>query len=57
LRSSSITFQTAGLKISFDFEDLLKYHGPHYPGGAAYAFKVMELAFPLLDGSQMLKRY
>ncbi len=38
-----------GARISFAFADLLKYHGPGSPGGAAHAFKVLERALPLLD--------
>ncbi len=38
-----------GRRITFSFEDILKYHGPRSPGGAAHAFKVLERALPLLD--------
>lgn len=38
-----------GRRIAFSFEDILKYHGPGSPGGAAHAFKVLERALPLLD--------
>src|SRR3954465_6272383 len=38
-----------GRRIAFSFEDVLDYHGPGSPGGAAQAFKVLELALPLLD--------
>lgn len=37
-----------GRRISFSFDDVLKYHGPTSPGGAAHAFKVLERALPLL---------
>jgi hypothetical protein len=53
---SLITVLESGVAISFGFSDLMKYHGPHYPGGVAHAFKVMEFAFPLLDGSNPLER-
>jgi hypothetical protein len=36
-------------RIAFSFEDILDYHGPGSPGGAAIGFKVLELALPLLD--------
>jgi hypothetical protein len=39
-----------GQPIHFTFADLMKYHGFGYPGGVAHAFKVMQRAFPLLDG-------
>jgi hypothetical protein len=38
-----------GTPIRISFQDMLKYHGPAYPGGVAHALKVMERAFPLLD--------
>ena len=38
-----------GRRIAFAFEDVLDYHGPGSPGGAALAFKVLERALPLLE--------
>jgi hypothetical protein len=38
-----------GRRIVFSFEDILDYHGPGSPGGAAQAYKVLERALPLLD--------
>jgi hypothetical protein len=38
-----------GRRISFSFEDVLKYHGGGSPGGAALAFKAIERALPLLE--------
>jgi len=46
---SAIEVVDAGQRIGFTFEDVLKYHGPGSPGGAAHAFKVLERALPLLD--------
>lgn len=40
-----------GERIEFSFEDLMRYHGPGSPGGVAHAFKVMERAWPELDGA------
>jgi len=37
-----------GEPIAFSFEDVMRYHGGHSPGGAALAFKALELALPLL---------
>jgi hypothetical protein len=37
-----------GRVLEFSFEDLMRYHGPGSPGGVAHAFKVLELALPLL---------
>jgi hypothetical protein len=31
--------------ITFIFEDMMAYHGPHSPAGVAMAFKVMQRAF------------
>jgi hypothetical protein len=38
-----------GRRIAFTFADVLDYHGPRSPGGAAHAFKVLERGLPLLD--------
>lgn len=45
-----------GVPLSFTFDEMLKYHGPGYPGGVAHAFKVMQRAFPLLDEGRPLER-
>lgn len=45
-----------GRKISFSFEDMLKYHGGNSPGGVAHAFKVLERALPLLDAGGGVQR-
>jgi hypothetical protein len=37
-----------GRPIAFSFEDVLRYHGGHSPGGAAIAFKVLEAGLPAL---------
>lgn len=37
-----------GHHITYAFEDLMRYHGPGFPGGVAHAYKVMERALPLL---------
>lgn len=46
---STIEVVDRGRRITFSFEDVLKYHGPGSPGGAAHAFKVLERALPVLD--------
>jgi hypothetical protein len=38
-----------GTVISFDVDDIMKYHGPGYPGGVAHAVKVLERALPVLS--------
>jgi len=37
-----------GAPLRFSFEDVLRYHGGHSPGGAAIAYKVLERALPEL---------
>ena len=37
-----------GVPLRFSFEDILRYHGGHSPGGAAIAYKVLERALPEL---------
>ena len=38
-----------GRRIAFSLADVLDYHGPGSPGGAAHAFKVLERGLPLLE--------
>jgi hypothetical protein len=38
-----------GQTITFTFDDMIRYHGPHSPAGVAVAFKAMLRAFPLLS--------
>jgi hypothetical protein len=47
--ADTIEVAERGARISFTFADVLKYHGPGSPGGAAHAFKVLARALPLLD--------
>ena len=35
-------------RLEFGFDDLMRYHGPRSPAGVAHAYKVLELALPLL---------
>lgn len=42
--------------MAFSFDDIMKYHGPGSPGGAAHAFKVLERALPLLDPDSPCER-
>jgi hypothetical protein len=46
--SSAIVVLDSGWPVRFTFEDMMRYHGPGSPGGVAHAFKVLELALPLL---------
>ncbi|MCP9488597.1 MAG: hypothetical protein MSC31_01820 [Solirubrobacteraceae bacterium MAG38_C4-C5] len=47
--SDTLEVLDQGQRIVISFQEMLKYHGPAFPGGVAHAFKVMERAFPLLD--------
>lgn len=38
-----------GHTIEFSFAEVMKYHGPGSPGGAAHAFKVLQRGLPLLE--------
>ena len=44
----TLTVVDQGTRLTFAFEDLMRHHGPHSPGGVAHAFKVMELVLALL---------
>ncbi|GAC1401891.1 MAG: hypothetical protein NVS4B6_11100 [Mycobacterium sp.] len=35
--------------ITFTFDDMMRYHGPHSPAGVAIAFKAMQRAFGVLS--------
>jgi hypothetical protein len=37
-----------GQLLSFGFDDLMRYHGPGFPGGVAHGFTAMARALPLL---------
>jgi hypothetical protein len=54
--SATIEVVDRGARLTFSFEDILKYHGPGSPGGAAHAFKVLERALPLLDPHDSCER-
>lgn len=50
MSSQDITLKVLenGKPLSFTLADITLYHGFGFPGGVAHAFKVMELALPLL---------
>ena len=52
----SITVRENGSSITISYVEIMKYHGTGYPGGAAYALKVMQRVFPLLDDGQPPER-
>jgi hypothetical protein len=47
--ADSVEISDRGRRIAFSFDDVLKYHGPGSPGGAALAFKALQRGLPLLD--------
>ena len=47
--AEAIAVAERGHLLAFTFEDMMRYHGPHSPGGVAMAFKVMQRAFPALS--------
>lgn len=46
----------SGQPKTFSFEEMLKYHGPEFPGGVAHSFKVMERAFAALEPEGLVER-
>jgi hypothetical protein len=45
-----------GRRIAFSFADVLDFHGPGSPGGAAVAFAALAVALPLLDPDAPVER-
>jgi hypothetical protein len=39
----------AGTRLDFTIADIMRFHGPGFPGGVAHGIKVMERAFALLS--------
>jgi hypothetical protein len=54
--TSALDVLDQGHRLTYTFEDLMRYHGPGFPGGVAHAFKVMERALPLLGPDGPLER-
>lgn len=47
--TETLTVQEHGRTITFTFDDMMRYHGPHSPAGVAMAFKVLQRAFAALS--------
>ena len=47
--TEALTVEERGRAITFTFDDMMRYHGPHSPAGVAIAFKVMQRAFAALS--------
>ena len=43
--TEALAVEERGRTVTFTFEDMMRYHGPHSPAGVAMAFKVMQRAF------------
>lgn len=43
-----ITVYESGRPIKFTFDDLMKYHGPEFPGGVAHGYTVLRHAMSIL---------
>jgi hypothetical protein len=54
--TATIEVAERGRPVEFSFADVLRYHGPGSPGGAAHGFKVLERALPLLDADAPCER-
>ncbi len=46
--TGSLEVLDEGQLLTFTFADLMRYHGPRFPGGVAHAFTVLQRALPLL---------
>jgi hypothetical protein len=53
---ATIEVADRGARIAFSFADVLKYHGPGSPGGAAIGFTALARALPLLVGDGIAER-
>lgn len=54
--TGTIDVLDGGTLLAFSVEEMLKYSGPGSPGGVAQAFKILERAFPLLEGGEPPQR-
>jgi len=52
----TIDVQEEGRPVSFSFGEMLRFSGPGSPGGVALGFKLMELAFALLEPDGPVER-
>jgi hypothetical protein len=47
--TEALIVEERGSTITFTFDDMMRYHGPHSPAGVAMAFKAMQRAFAVLS--------
>ena len=51
-----ITVIDGGQPHKYSFDGMEKYHGPLAPGGIAFAYKMMQLAFPVFSPDGPIQR-
>lgn len=54
--SDTLMVSDAGVLLRFTVADLMRYHGPGFPGGVAHAFKVMQRGLPMLAAADPPER-
>jgi hypothetical protein len=54
--TESLTVKERDRTITFTFDDMIRYHGPHSPAGVAIAFKVLQRAFAVLSPDEPPQR-
>lgn len=52
----TLTVAEQGKRLDFSFAEILKYHGPGFPGGVAHGFKAMEAGFARLNEGKPIER-
>ncbi|MBD8505151.1 hypothetical protein HT102_01425 [Hoyosella sp. G463] len=51
-----ITVTENGHPLTYTFDDLMKYHGPGFPGGVAHAYQALQRALLELDDGTGIER-
>lgn len=51
-----LTVVEKGKRLDFSFADVLKYHGPEFPGGVAHGFKALEAGLARLNAGKPIER-
>ena len=54
--ADAIAVQERGRALTFTFDDMIRYHGGHSPGGVAVALKAMQRAFAVLSPDESPER-